>query len=174
MTFFLQKGLREWTIHLCVNVNKILKDPYWYWVYHSLSLVAKSVEVLALSVERILLSFRRSVFRTASIPDLKYYLIQKLLVVQSVVTLFNFQTLLSFTNQLFLQAFAVACLNHLDSFQLLLLLKSFYRNFGRNMWQIGVMQGFFVAGGYFFHTAESHKHHIPHAMESWICRIIHR
>lgn len=33
--------------------------------------------------------------------------------------------------------------------------------------------GFFVAGGYFFHMAESHKH-ILHATESGICRIINK
>lgn len=33
--------------------------------------------------------------------------------------------------------------------------------------------GFFVAGGYFFHMAESHKY-ILHATESGICRIIQK
>lgn len=84
-----------------MNVNTILKNPYWYWVYHSLNLVAKSVEVIALSVERILLSFKGSMFRTASIPDLKYCFTQKLLVVM----LFNLQTLLIFYKLVFLTGF---------------------------------------------------------------------
>lgn len=126
VTFFSAKWLREWEIHVCANVNAILKDPYWYWLYHSLNLVSKYLEVVALSAERTLLSFR-SVFRTALIPDLKSYseIIGSSIYLSCLISI----NCSPFTDLLFLQAFAVCIFEPLLLFSAFVAIEIFLQVF---------------------------------------------